>query len=111
MGRGYNRTAIERARLVAEQHSSGKTQTAWCEEHGISTKTLRRWTLGVEGEEAEKNRVTDWVELNDCNPSPGFGSVSNEAIEILVGAYTIRVKPGFDRESMSDVCRMLGEIS
>jgi hypothetical protein len=99
---------MERARLVAEQQSSGKTQTAWCEEHRISTKTFRRWVLGVKGSEAESNRVTDWVELNGCNLAPNLGSVSN--IEILVGAYTVRVKPGFDHVMFSDICGILGEI-
>lgn len=110
MGRACRRTAKERARLVAEQHSSGKTQTAWCEEHGISTKTLRRWTLGVEGEDAESNRAADWLELNGCDPAPGLGSVSNEAIEILVGAYTVCVKPGFDGVTLSDICRTLAGL-
>ena len=50
------------------------------------------------------------MELNGCNPAPGLGSVSNEAIEILVGAYTIRVKPGFDGVALSDICRTLAGL-
>jgi hypothetical protein len=101
---------MERAELVAEQRSSGKTQIAWCAEHGINTKTFRRWEQSIKGGEAEGNRAVNWVELNGCNSASGLISVSDTVIEILVGAYTVRVKPGFDRETMSDVCRMLGEI-
>jgi hypothetical protein len=102
------RTAIERARLVAEQHSSGKTQKAWCEEYEINTKTFRRWVLG--GREVQSDRAADWMELTGRDSTPGLISVSDVVTEILVGAYTVRVKPGFDREAMLDVCRMLGEI-
>jgi hypothetical protein len=101
---------MERARLIAEQHSSGKTQIAWCEEHGISTKTFRRWVQSIKGGEVEGNRAVNWVEVNGWNSTPGLISVPDAVIEILVGAYTVRVKPGFDREATSDVCRMLGEI-
>jgi transposase-like protein len=101
---------MERARLVAEQHSSGKTQIAWCEEHGISTKTFRRWVLGAKGREVESNRAADWVELNGCNLTPDLSSVSNEVIEILVGAYIVRVKPGFDRVMFSDICGILAGL-
>jgi hypothetical protein len=110
MGRIRRHTANERAGLVAEQRSSGKTQIAWCEDHGISIRTFSRWALGVKGREIEDNRAVDWVELNGFNSTPSLSSVSNAVIEILVGAYTVRVKPGFDRETMSDVCRMLVEI-
>lgn len=110
MGRAYRRTVMERARLVAEQHSSGKTQIAWCADHGISTKTFRRWERGIKGEEVEGNCAVNWIELNGCNSTHGLISVPDTVIEVLVGAYTVRVKPGFDRETMSDVCRMLGEI-
>jgi hypothetical protein len=101
---------MERARLVAEQHSSGKTQIAWCAEHGISTKTFRRWVQDIKGEEVKGKSAVNWVELNSCDSAHGLISVSDAAIEISVGAYTVHVKPGFDRETMSDVCRMLGEI-
>jgi transposase-like protein len=90
MGRAYRQTAAERARLAAEQRSSGKTQMAWCEDHGISTKTFRRWVLGAKEGEGDSNCAADWVELNGCNSKPSLSPVSNGVIEILAGAYTTR---------------------
>jgi hypothetical protein len=101
---------MERARLAAEQQSSGKTQIAWCKEHGISRRTLSRWVLDVKGGEVQSDCAADWAELNVCNSAPNHSLLSNEVIEILVGRYTIHVKPCFEREMILDVCRMLGEI-
>jgi hypothetical protein len=100
---------MERARLAAEQHSSGKSQIACCEEHGISTKTFRRWVQGVRGGNPEDKCAVNWMEVNGYNSPPDLTSMSDAVIEILVGTYTVRVKPGIDRETMSDICRMLGE--
>jgi hypothetical protein len=86
------------------------TQIAWCKERGISRRTLGRWILGVKVSEIQSDSTADWVELNDCNPISSVSSGLHEAIEILVGKYAICVKPGFDREAMLDVCRILGEI-
>jgi hypothetical protein len=110
MGRVYSRTAIERARLVAEQRSSGKTQIAWCEERGISRKTFSRWSCCVRRGKYEDRSAVDWMEVDGRDLTPGLSSVTNADIEILVGAYTVRVKPGFDREAMLDICGMLGKI-
>jgi hypothetical protein len=105
MGRVRGHTANERAGLAAEQRSSGKTQIVWCEDHGISIRTFSRWALGAQGREIEDNRAVDWVKLNGFNSTLSLSSVSDAVIEISVGAYTVRVKPGFDRETMSDISR------
>jgi hypothetical protein len=83
---------------------------AWCEDHGISTKIFRRRVLGAKEREGDSNCAADWMELNGCNSKPSLSPVSNVVIEILAGAYTVRVKPGFNREMVLDVCRILGEI-
>jgi hypothetical protein len=101
---------MERARLVAEQQSSGKTQIAWCEEHGISTKTFRRWVLGMKEREVYSNCAADWLEVNAGNASSDVCHVSGETIEVSAGLYTVRVRPGFDRVMFSDICGILGEI-
>jgi hypothetical protein len=50
--------------------------------------------------DAAGNRAVNWVEVNGYNSPPDLTSMSDAVIEILVGAYTVRVKPGFDRETM-----------
>ena len=110
MGRTYMRTAMERGRLIAEQYSSGKTQKSWCKEHGISTKTFRRWVVDAKRSEVQSGCGADWMEFPGCDSASGLISVPDTVIEISVGAYTVRVKPCFDRETMLAVCRILGEI-
>jgi hypothetical protein len=43
MGREYRRTAMERAELVAEQHSSGKTQIAGVQSMGLVQRHSKDW--------------------------------------------------------------------
>lgn len=108
MGRSRNRSEEERARLISEQRSSGKTQKAWCAEQGIKLKTFRGWVSHSSRGRFESADTVNWMELETGKVSREAGSAS--AIEVTAGLYTVRVKSGFDREMFSDICRMLGEL-
>jgi hypothetical protein len=109
MERVCNRTTEERVRLVAEQHMSGKTRKAWCEERGINIRTFSNW-VRKSRDGTDDTSTVDWVELNSDSASPESDCVRASDIEISAGPYTIRVKPGFDSRMLSDICRTLCEL-
>ena len=108
MGRAKNRSGEERVRLISEQRSSGKTQQAWCEEMSIKLRTFRGWVHWSNRGKFESTDTVNWIEPDTGRVSSEAGSVS--AIEVSAGLYTVSVKPGFDRVTFSDICRILAEL-
>ena len=109
MVRTRNRSNKERVRLISEQRSSGKTQKAWCAERGIKLRTFRDWVYRLNRGKFESAGAVDWIELETRGVSSNAVDAST-AIEVSAGLYAVRVKPGFDREMFSDICRILAEL-
>ena len=110
MARAEKRTAEERARLVSEQRSSGMTQKAWCAEHGIRLRTFRDWARLSNLWESGRACATGWIELNAGKASPELGDDPAVPVEVSAGLFTVLVKPGFDRETLSGICKVLAGL-
>ena len=108
MGRAKNRSDEERVRLISEQRSSGKTQQEWCAEHGIKLRTFCDWVRWSNRGKFESTDRVNWIEPDAGRVSSETDSVS--AIEVSAGLYTVSVKPGFDRVTFLDICRILAEL-
>ena len=51
--------------LIAAWRASGKTRRAWCEQHGVSPESMRRWCKRLRGTVAE----ADFVQIQEPRQS------------------------------------------
>jgi len=106
-GRRRAWTAEQKLRIVAESHGAGETVSAVARRHGMTPQQLfgwRRAAAPVTGEygpafapvivEGAPSRVSV------VQPSAGAGM---SAIEIVIGATTVRVPPGADVATLQTV--------
>jgi hypothetical protein len=54
--------------------------------------------------------AVNWVELKCQDVLPGGCPPAAGFIEIFNGPWAVRVKPGFDRALLIDVCKLLSEL-
>ena len=93
-------------RLAETMLASGQTQKAWCEEHGVKLDTMRDWVrLRRRANEGRLEKVSSgkWLEVN----SPVSETEPSSEIAIRIGACSVHVVPGFDRETLVVVCETL----
>lgn len=112
MKRAEKRSVSERIRLAEAMLSSGQTQKAWCEEHGVRLGTLRDWVrLWRQTNEprppSEEVSARKWLEVNAQGLSPAPEVALSPEIAIRIGVCTVHVVAGFDREALADVCGTL----
>lgn len=110
--RANKRSLAERMRLVDSMQASGQAHRQWCEEHGINLRTMRDWVRlwrkAAEGKLApEAVFPGKWLEVTGKEKPSVSGATCSSEISIRIGACTIHVAPGFDREALADVFGML----
>ena len=85
--------------LIADQHQSGRTVTAWCRDCGIEKNTFYGWRKRLSGK-------GDPV-------SPRFVSVALAAetvsagLTLKIGHVSVEINSGFDRDLLADVLTVL----
>jgi transposase len=110
-GRRRTWTAEQKLRLVAESDATGETVSAVARRHGLTPQQLFGWRRA-----AGRPLATDTGELGPAfasvivegapsragvvQPSSGSGM---PAIEIVIGATTVRVAPGVDVATLQTV--------
>ena len=96
--------AIERLAQVAEYKASGMRMGAWCEENGVSRRTLSHWVREYELlEDAAVPEGAPWVEVSFA------GGPRHPAQPIVVTAGGVRVEvPAGCAEA--DVRAVLGAV-
>ena len=105
-GRAEHR-ACWRERVEA-QGSSGLSAAGYCREHGLARASFYRWRRIFSVEESD-GRGAVFAELRVSAPS-----VSSEAsgVEVVVsGERRIRVKPGFDEDTLRRAVAILESLS
>lgn len=83
--------------------ASGQTQTSWCKEHGINTKTMANWTSKFKGEQAAA--ATEFLPLGLADNSQPAQKPTQ--IRIKVAGQTVAVTDGFNPETLKAVVRAL----
>jgi transposase len=113
-GRRRAWTAEQKAQIVAESYRGGETVSAVARRHGLTPQQLFGWRRGA-GRQAEaaggESRVTFAPVIVDpgraCWPTPMVPGRTggSSAIEIVIGAATVRVLPGIDPVTLTAVLR------
>ena len=107
-GRAEHR-ACWRERVEA-QGSSGLSAAGYCREHGLARASFYRWRR-IFSAEVSAEKPTVFAELRVSAPS--VSSVSSEAsgVEVVVsGERRIRVKPGFDEDTLRRAVAILESL-
>ena len=102
------RTETEWQLLISEYKKSGKTQEAWSKAKGVNVHTLRgylyRNTQKSNSKHQNELSTTSWISVTSK------AGHSAKEISVIIGSFEIRVTPGFDESTLSQVCRALMQI-
>jgi hypothetical protein len=86
---------------ISACRSSGQSVSTWCEAHQVNRKTYYYWLRKLSNEEAG---TSEWISLD-------LGEQPTDNLEptllIKVGSAVIEIKPGFNRDLLSDVVQTL----
>ena len=97
-GRRRAWTAEQKARIIAETYESGATVSAVARRHGLTPQQLFGWRRHVRqgAQERSGDSSTAFAPVIVEAPPPGAATLiaPRPAIEIVVGATTVRVAPG-----------------
>jgi transposase len=115
-GRRRAWTAEQKARIVAETYESGETVSAIARRHGLTPQQLFGWRR--HGRPSAQQRSGDNsvafapVVVETGRPGARTGTVPGRlAIEIVIGAATVRVPPGVDGATLQTVLRAVSTVT
>jgi len=94
------------AERVRAWRSSGKTASAFANEHGLTLSTLRYWTARLTRKPAAPAMVR-LLPKSAMGPQPAEPTPTADLV-VEVGAVHVRVSRGFDPELLREVVRALG---
>jgi hypothetical protein len=93
---------------LAEQETSGKTITAWCQEPSIRYNQFYYWRRKLRADQAEKNQAVKWLPLDLDNSKQANHAPSSIAVHI--GQVTIEIKKEFDQHLFREIVQVLQTI-
>jgi hypothetical protein len=85
--------------VAAEYEASGLSQQAFCEQRGVTLKTLARYVTRYRRERPDNTEVPRWVAIEVAAKRPDTA----ELCVVLDGGRRIEVKRGFDVETLRRV--------
>lgn len=95
--------------------ASGKSAAAYCAEHGLKVWSLRYWLNKIrehEQRDAQAVAVGSSIRLAQVRTKSTKARVPDEgALQLSVGALSLRVAPGFDREVLRDVLSVVLDVA
>ena len=86
---------------ISACRSSGQSVSTWCEAHQINRKQFYYWLKKLSNEEV---MAPQWIAV-DLDQQPA--DVPEPTLLVKVGSAVIEVKPGFNRDLLSDVVQTL----
>jgi transposase len=107
-GRRRRWSAEQKARIVAESYESGETVCAVARRHGLTPQQLfgwRRHTRLVEDDIAFAPVIVEAARPYGSAPIAAARPGRSSAIEIVIGAATVRIAPGTDAATLQTVLR------
>jgi transposase len=114
-GRRRRWTAEQKARIVAESHEGGESVCAVARRHGLTPQQLFGWRRKLRQRtksEAGENGVAFAPVIIEASRPHADAPIAVAAcpggwpmIEIVIGAATVRVRPGIDAVTLTAVLR------
>jgi transposase len=105
-GRRRAWTAEQKQRIVAESYGAGETVSAVARRHGLTPQQLFGWRR-VAGRPA----ATGVGERGPAFAAVMVEGASGSAIEVVIGATTVRIPPGADVVTLEAVLRAVKATS
>ncbi len=116
---------VEWQQRVLDWKSSGKTQAAWCVEHGISTKTFRRWKSRIfrksdpsGGKATSVQRTMQSfipLEITGDGASGKNASKTNaktkSGMSVGIGKFSVEVSSDYDPSFLKRLLATIAEIA
>jgi transposase len=118
-GRRRTWTPAQKAEIVAESSESGETVSAVARRHGLTPQQLFGWRRearrramrrAANDEGPARGTAFAPVVVEDAHrrsEAPSDLSGGTTAIEIVIGAATVRVAPGIDAATLTTVLRVV----
>jgi transposase len=106
-GRRRTWTVEQKAQIVAESYESGEKVSAIARRHGLNPQQLFGWRRDARRADGRGSVfapvIVEAAPSRAGAPTTPAGTGSSSAIEIVVGAVTVRVAPGTDAASLATV--------
>lgn len=111
-GRRRSWTAEQKAQIVAESYAEGATVCAVARRHALTAQQLFAWRRKAAGDDAHSGRTggMEFASIVMTAP-PRTGGHATPAIEVVVGALTVRVPVGADPSTLQVVLRTARAVS
>ena len=105
-GRRRSWTTEQKAQIVAETCAAGATVSAVARRHGLTAQQLFAWRRKAEQDGVQIARADGlaFASIVVASPSPQ-GHHATPAIEVVVGALTVRIPVGVDPSTLQVVLR------
>jgi transposase len=119
-GRRRQWTAEQKARIVAESDTGGESICAVARRHGLTPQQLFGWRrqarCRADAKSADGGSVFAPVIVQGVRPCADMALAAGRpggspAIEIVIGAATVRVSPGIDPASLAAVLRVVRAVT
>ena len=99
-------TPEAKKRVLKDWLASGLSAHRYAKTHDVGESSLLRWQAQLQGKDEVKPAVFVPLEIQQTQPS---NTQMSPTIEIHVGETMIRVRPGFDVETLTRVLRAVGD--
>jgi hypothetical protein len=87
------------SKKVSEFRKSGEAKEEWCEKNNITIKQFTYWLRQFSVE----NTPTQWLPVE-------IKQEENLPLKVKIGDATIEIHPGFDKEHLSEVLKVLTSL-
>jgi hypothetical protein len=112
------KTKEEWAKLAIQMNTSGMTQKAWCEAHGINISSMRnsikrrkKSEIKTASSSSKKTGTTEsWIEAVPIVSKNTSSNVVSDDIQVMTDRYVINVPVGFDRATFIDICKAISAL-
>ncbi|EYE87116.1 hypothetical protein Q428_15245, partial [Fervidicella metallireducens AeB] len=88
--------------------ASGLTQAAFCKENNLNIKQLSYWVRKYRNIEQEQKNNSDesqnWLALDIKN---NMSQTEKDVINVRVGKAVVEIKPGFDKNHLLNLLKVL----
>lgn len=91
---------------IIEFKSSGKTQSAWCREKGISLRRFNYWYCKSKNNNSQ-NISTNWITFESEKTEL---SIKSSIINIKIGTTIIETNPEMDVDHLSKILKVVDSI-
>jgi hypothetical protein len=88
------------SKKLAEFKKSRKTKEEWCEKENITINQFNYWLRQFPGE----NTPTQWLPVEIQTETT---TLPSPPLTIKIGAASIEIHPGFDKDHLSEVLKIL----